>query len=67
MSELEIIVNGKPRRVPPGARVSSLVDGNNCDGLAIARNGEVVRRAQWAEVELAHGDQIEIVRAVQGG
>ncbi len=66
MTQLEIIVNGKPQRVPAGARVSSLVDGN-CEGIAIARNGEVVRRAQWSEVELAHGDEIEIVRAVQGG
>ena len=36
-------------------------------GVAIARNGDVVRRAQWSEVFLQENDRIEIIRAVQGG
>ena len=35
--------------------------------LAVAINGAVVRRAEWAEKPLASGDQVEIVRPLQGG
>jgi sulfur carrier protein len=36
-------------------------------GLAIARNGAVVPRAQWPTTPLSPGDVIEIVLARQGG
>ena len=36
-------------------------------GVAIALNGRVVRRAEWAETRLSEGDRVEIVRAMQGG
>ncbi len=36
-------------------------------GVAVAVNGEVVRRANWAAVRLADGDTVEIVKALQGG
>jgi len=35
--------------------------------LAIAVNGAVVRRAEWASRELLPGDKVEIVRPLQGG
>jgi sulfur carrier protein len=35
--------------------------------LAVAVNGAVVQRAEWAERSLVAGDQIEIVRPLQGG
>jgi sulfur carrier protein len=35
-------------------------------GVAVARNGEIVRRDAWTEA-LVDGDEIDIVRAVQGG
>ncbi len=35
-------------------------------GLAVARNGEIVRRDAWSQA-IEDGDEIEIVRAVQGG
>jgi sulfur carrier protein len=35
--------------------------------LAVAVNGEVVRRAEWAGRLLAAGDRVEIVRPLQGG
>ncbi len=37
------------------------------EGIAIAVNGRVVRRAAWAETAINEGDRIEIVRAMQGG
>jgi len=36
-------------------------------GIAIALNGGVVRRAQHPSTLLRDGDEIEIIRAVQGG
>ncbi|SFH01729.1 sulfur carrier protein ThiS [Methylobacterium gossipiicola] len=36
-------------------------------GIAIAVNGAVVRRRDWAATPLAEGDRVEIVRAMQGG
>ena len=35
--------------------------------LAVAVNGAVVRRAEWPVAPLAPGDEIEIVRPLQGG
>jgi sulfur carrier protein len=35
--------------------------------LAVAVNGAVVRRAQWPEAALSSGDDVEIVRPLQGG
>ncbi|MDJ1156846.1 sulfur carrier protein ThiS [Chelatococcus sp. SYSU_G07232] len=36
-------------------------------GVAVAVNGAVVRRAEWAGRELRAGDAVEIVQARQGG
>ena len=36
-------------------------------GVAVAVNGEVVRRADLATTALHRGDTVEIVRAMQGG
>ena len=36
-------------------------------GVAVALNGAVVRRADWATTALNPGDVVEIVRAMQGG
>jgi sulfur carrier protein len=44
------------RGVDPGVRF-----------LAIAINGSVVRRGEWASRELSAGDTVEIVRPLQGG
>ena len=39
----------------------------NARFLAVAVNGAVVRRTEWAEKTLAAGDRVEIVRPLQGG
>ncbi|TNM36618.1 sulfur carrier protein ThiS [Nocardioides albidus] len=36
-------------------------------GVAVAVNGEVVPRGEWASYPLAEGDVVEVVTAVQGG
>ena len=37
------------------------------DRVAIERNGEIVPRANWAQVQLADGDKLEVVQFVGGG
>ncbi|MGA2969340.1 MAG: sulfur carrier protein ThiS [Acidimicrobiales bacterium] len=36
-------------------------------GVAVAINGEVIRRGEWSTTSLHDGDVIEIVNAVAGG
>ena len=36
-------------------------------GIAVALNGSVVPRSAWADTTLKPGDNVEIVRARQGG
>ena len=63
-------VNGASRHVEEGMRLGALVEsvaGGATDGVAVAVNGVVVPRATWKEREVHNDDDIEIVRAVQGG
>ena len=39
----------------------------NARFLAVAVNGNVVRRTDWSAAALAPGDNVEIVRPFQGG
>lgn len=65
-----IRVNGQPQ-VWSGATIAELLHGLGLDparrGLAIALNGRIVPRARWREQAIAAGDDIDIVRATQGG
>jgi sulfur carrier protein len=36
-------------------------------GVAAAVNGEVIRRTEWPQTQLADGDEVEVVTATQGG
>jgi sulfur carrier protein len=66
-----VTVNGERRELPPGATVAGLVElvaaAPDGRGVAIALADEVVPRAAWETTELADGDRVEIVVAVQGG
>ena len=42
------------------------VDGGK-GGVAVALNGEVVPRADWAQTSLKSDDKVEIVQIVRGG
>ena len=70
---VRLTVNGEPREVPDGATVDALVTSvtgratGQAGGIAAAVNGEVVPRGAWAGSPLRHGDQVEVVTAVQGG
>ena len=65
----EIILNGAPHQVAPGATLNDLVEALELSNqaLALAVNRTVVPRQQWRERGVQPGDQVEVVRAIGGG
>jgi sulfur carrier protein len=43
------------------------IDGAAARFVAVALNGQVVRRGDWATTRLGPGDAVEIVKPFQGG
>ncbi|MDE8651737.1 sulfur carrier protein ThiS [Novosphingobium album (ex Liu et al. 2023)] len=66
---LQLIVNGEPRRIAPGASIADLVSSLELDPrkVAVERNGLIVPRSTLAEAPLGDGDVLEIVHFVGGG
>ena len=63
-----LTVNGERQDVEAG-NVAALLDTLGYEGgfFAVAVNQDVVRRANWAETQLAEGDSVEILTPRQGG
>jgi sulfur carrier protein len=65
-----VTLNGERRELGERATVEAAVlaagapDGR---GVAVALDGEVVPRGQWATTEVRDGQQVEVLHAVQGG
>ena len=68
---MEVKVNGDMKTVVDGAVVAHLLESLGIapaqTGVAVAINGELVSRADWAAVRLEAGDAVEVLRAMQGG
>ena len=66
---MQVIVNGEAREVPDGATVASIVESvtQAPSGVAVALNGEIIRRAEWAKTATRDADRLEVLTAVQGG
>jgi len=66
---VKILLNGEGRELPAGRTLGALVDSLGLErGWVVAeRNSEVPDRRTWDDVELADGDQIELVRFMGGG
>jgi sulfur carrier protein len=65
-----ITVNGRAWEGPAGGSTISDLVAAWCPsprGVAVARNGEVVPRSQWAQTPIGDGDRMEIVTAAAGG
>jgi len=64
-----LAVNGTLHALRAGTTVEDLVASwcRSPDGVAVARNREVVPKSQWSLTELAAGDKVEIVSAAAGG
>jgi sulfur carrier protein len=68
---VNVTVNGEPREVGAGATVASVVEmldvTPGARGVAVALDGEVVSRGQWADTQLCDGSRVEVVAAIGGG
>ena len=68
---MEIKVNGEPRTLPEPATLLQFLKSLDLPslerGLAVCVNGEVVGKAHWNSKTLEPDDELEIVRAAQGG
>jgi thiamine biosynthesis protein ThiS len=69
MTELEILVNGEPRRVPSPATAADLLRQLGLDPrtVVVELNRQIVRRPHLGETVLADGDAVELVHFVGGG
>jgi sulfur carrier protein len=67
---MQLRINGKDTELA-ATTVAGLLAEQGIDPaarfLAVAVNGNVVRRAEWPTAPLAAGDSVEIVRPFQGG
>jgi sulfur carrier protein len=68
---VSVLVNGEQRQLTGGATVETLMRSlagvPAGGGIAVAVEGEIVRRTDWPTTELAEGAHVEVVVAVQGG
>jgi thiamine biosynthesis protein ThiS len=69
MSQLEIIVNGEPRRLTGPANVADLLRHLSLDprSVVVELNRRIVRRPHLQDTPLADGDAVELVHFVGGG
>jgi thiazole synthase len=68
---MRIELNGTPRELPAGATLADAVREAGAEqearGVAVALDGTVVRRGEWASTLLAEGGKVEVLAAIQGG
>jgi sulfur carrier protein len=69
MTELEILVNGEPRRIPGPATTADLLRHLGLDArtVVVELNRRIVRRPHLGETTLSAGDSVELVHFVGGG
>jgi len=68
---MKVELNGSPTDLKSGATVADAVDlaagGDEHRGVAVAVDGEVVPQSEWEATALEEGQQVEVLRASQGG
>jgi thiamine biosynthesis protein ThiS len=66
---MNITLNGKPHELDGERSIVALLQSLDvkAEQIAVALNGEVVRKRAWPQTEIRSGDTVEIVRAVGGG
>ena len=70
MKQMEIIVNSKPVTIEDDFTIQQYLDSlglSNKKAIAVAVNGEIVRKDEYSEFFITEGDSMEIVRAIGGG
>ncbi len=68
---MKLTINGKERELAAVGTLEELLRALGIPpertGTAVAYNDIVVPKGRWAETQVADGDRIEIITAVQGG
>jgi sulfur carrier protein len=69
---MRIVLNGSPHELPERTTIAALVaaidaGGAGGRGVAVAVDAEVVPRSGWDGFELADGQRVEVLGAIQGG
>ena len=68
---MRIELNGESRQLPEGASLADAVHEAGAEqearGVAVALDGEVVPRGEWAATPLREGRKVEVLAAIQGG
>ncbi|HBJ30601.1 MAG TPA: thiamine biosynthesis protein ThiS [Dehalococcoidia bacterium] len=66
---ITLTVNGKPRDLEGPQNLVDYLEalGITQRAIAIAYNGDIIRKNELQQVTLEDGDKLEIVRAVGGG
>jgi len=68
---MRIELNGQPRELHEGATLADAVRESGAEGeargVAVALDGEVVPRGEWAATALRDGQRVEVLAAIQGG
>lgn len=66
---MEVVLNGERRQVPEGLSLEGLLQHLQItsERVAIEHNRRIVKREEWAQVEVKPGDELEIVHFVGGG
>ena len=66
-----VLLNGERRELDGRATVAAAVELAGAPeggrGVAVALDGEVVPRGEWATTEVREGQELEVLHAVQGG
>ena len=65
---MRVIINGEAREIA-SMSVDALLGELDYEGthFAVAVNYDVLPKSRWAETQLKHGDEIEIITPRQGG
>lgn len=66
---INVTVNGKDQEFPSTTPLTEYLDTLNVNSrmIAVAYNGQVLRREEWESITLSDDDEIEVVQAVGGG
>lgn len=66
---IEVLINQTPVKLVSPCTLTDALDAvvDNTAGMALALNGEIVRKPDWSQRALTNGDHIHVFRAVAGG
>lgn len=69
MPKIVIFLNGQTRQIDPHTSLTELIESLRLSPrmVLVEHNGRALIRSEWPELQLQHGDRLEILRVVAGG